>query len=1443
MATLSVGAGQQYTTIASAIAASKDGDVIAVQAGTYVNDFATINTKISIVGVGGFVKMVATQPIPNDKGILVATKDLTVENIEFVGASVYDQNGAGIRLEPGASLTVDNCYFHDCENGILTSNSGTGKVVIRNSEFADNGYGDGQSHGIYIGKIESLEVYDSYFHGTDIGHHIKSRAAVNVIEGNRIVDGDGGTASYNIDLPNGGVSTIRDNVIVQSPDSDNWAMIHFGGEGTPYANSSLLIENNVIQNFRDPAIGIDNDTSAVVQIANNQFYGLSQIATGANTQSGNTTLSSPATVDDGHPWAGPDPENTAPAAISDSASTMADQSVKIDLLKNDKDIDRDPLILNGVTQAANGTVTINADKTVTYTPKAGFIGTDTFTYTITDGKATDTAQVAVSVSKAGASILDKLELAPEDSWISLNTNLFKDVWTPSSLQTPGGSSNPSAVVFAWSGMAWDSARNDLIFWGGGHADYAGNEVYRWDSETGKWERGSLPSAIKSVGTKPGQYETVDGIDHAPIASHAYDTSEFLPIADRFVTFGGASFNTGGGFWSQAEGRYTGPYFWDPSKADPNKVGGLTGSGVDPNTPGGNMWENRDSLYLDGDGKYPGNTAYGFIDATTDYATENGKDVIYFGDLNLWKYTINDPKDASKDTYELIGRYNESFAGQGVGAVDLTHNVYVRTAEGKFTYWDLTTPGGSNHNFVPVDPSGQFDFGKLRNFGMDFDSRRGNFVLWDGGADVWILKPPATTGTTGWTLVRDPVEGLPGGPSVSGPFKGVIGKWKYVDELDVFMGVTDAVNGTVWAYKPKDWAPQDGGTAPPPPPPDPVPDPTPEPNPNPNPNPNPQPPPAPEPGPTPDPTPVPAPSSGTLNGTAGNDTLVGTRASQTVAGGKGDDVLTGGGGFDRFVINAGDGNDTITDYVSNRALNASGEGDTIRFVGAGMTAANMRLEQVGNDVVVTFDGVADTKLTVKNATPNSIDNQGGSVFGFIFDGQSTPTDSFDVLSYAQVYKRNAVSFLGDGSNRTSGFDDSNDVINGMGGNDTIFGRSGDDVLRGDAGDDRLDGGLGNDRLVGGAGNDVLIGGGGNDIAVFTGLWADYSIAKNGSAWTVKDLKPTIDGDDGTDTLTGVAKLQFADRIVALDGSSMPEPPPAPEPGPTPDPTPVPAPSSGTLNGTAGNDTLVGTRASQTVAGGKGDDVLTGGGGFDRFVINAGDGNDTITDYVSNRALNASGEGDTIRFVGAGMTAANMRLEQVGNDVVVTFDGVADTKLTVKNATPNSIDNQGGSVFGFIFDGQSTPTDSFDVLSYAQVYKRNAVSFLGDGSNRTSGFDDSNDVINGMGGNDTIFGRSGDDVLRGDAGDDRLDGGLGNDRLVGGAGNDTFVFARGYDLDSVMDFGAGDKLDLSAFGLENMTQLSQAANVTNADSAVVLDFGSGDRLTVFGLTKLTADQVIF
>ena len=99
--------------------------------------------------------------------------------------------------------------------------------------------------------------------------------------------------------------------------------------------------------------------------------------------------------------------NDPPNAVDDVATaiTMANP-ITITVLVNDSDPDGDPLTVIAVSTPANGTAVINGDYTVTYTPNAGFFGTDTFTYTISDGLLTDTATVTVTVNGAPVAVDD-----------------------------------------------------------------------------------------------------------------------------------------------------------------------------------------------------------------------------------------------------------------------------------------------------------------------------------------------------------------------------------------------------------------------------------------------------------------------------------------------------------------------------------------------------------------------------------------------------------------------------------------------------------------------------------------------------------------------------------------------------------------------------------------------------------------------------------------------------------------------------------------------------------------------------------------------------------------------------------------------------------------------------------------------------------------------------
>ncbi len=290
MATLTVGANQQFQHIADAVAAARDGDVILVQAGTYVNDFATVTHKITLQGVGGMVKMVATVPPTNGKAILTTDADVTVDHFEFSGAKVADKNGAGIRYDTG-NLTIANSYFHDNENGLLAAADAQGTITIKNSEFGHNGNGNGLTHNIYVGAVKQLTIQDSYIHDAVVGHEVKSRALNTTITGSRIQN-NAGNASYEIDLPQGGNALIQGNVIQQGANASNPVMIAFGEEGKLNPNSALSVRGNTVVNDKAGGVAVWNATTAPAAMDGNQIYGLGSTAKtlGTVTQTGTTAL-------------------------------------------------------------------------------------------------------------------------------------------------------------------------------------------------------------------------------------------------------------------------------------------------------------------------------------------------------------------------------------------------------------------------------------------------------------------------------------------------------------------------------------------------------------------------------------------------------------------------------------------------------------------------------------------------------------------------------------------------------------------------------------------------------------------------------------------------------------------------------------------------------------------------------------------------------------------------------------------------------------------------------------------------------------------------------------------------------------------------------------------------------------------------------------------------
>lgn len=407
------------------------------------------------------------------------------------------------------------------------------------------------------------------------------------------------------------------------------------------------------------------------------------------------------------------------------------------------------------------------------------------------------------------------QMAP-NSWQKLNLNSFASAMTPLDQRTDAY--RPLSQIYAWTGAAWDASRDNMYLWGSDYNGHESNEVYVFNATTGLWGRGSLPSQIT---TTNGYITTVDGVNNAPTAGETYDNVVFLNNVNRLGIIG---VSRDGQTWLTTTGQPTGPYFWDPAKANPNQVGGLTGSQVKPGTyttvTGGQMWQNRNNGNLINAGF--GKQAHG----TTDVVSVNGKDIVYVTDEfhNLWRYTVNDLNPAN-DTWQIIGgRTMGGESGWGSAAVDTNHNIYLTSLlTGAFGFWDLSKPGGSSGNReIKVIPT-LLDVGitvpDFRNFGIEFDPLQNAFTMWDGSSYVWLLRPPSVLDTngdtfadaaTGWTLDRLDVSGAP--PSIGSPYVGVYGKWNYLADYGVFMGVIDPATGDVFVYKPLATAVPEADTA-------------------------------------------------------------------------------------------------------------------------------------------------------------------------------------------------------------------------------------------------------------------------------------------------------------------------------------------------------------------------------------------------------------------------------------------------------------------------------------------------------------------------------------------------------------------------------------------------------------------------------------------------------
>src|SRR5262249_14631713 len=190
--------------------------------------------------------------------------------------------------------------------------------------------------------------------------------------------------------------------------------------------------------------------------------------------------------------------NHAPDAVDDTLTTPENTAGSVNVLANDTDPDGDPLFVTTPTPtAAHGTVACAAFGLCAYTPNAGFFGTDSFAYTISDGNGGfDTATVHITVTQTNH--------AP----VATDSTLTTDQDTPKDVTLQATDPDGDPLTFTIVG----GPSHGTLSGTGATRAYTPNAGYVGpDSFTFKANDGALDSNVATVSI------TVQHVNHAPDA--------------------------------------------------------------------------------------------------------------------------------------------------------------------------------------------------------------------------------------------------------------------------------------------------------------------------------------------------------------------------------------------------------------------------------------------------------------------------------------------------------------------------------------------------------------------------------------------------------------------------------------------------------------------------------------------------------------------------------------------------------------------------------------------------------------------------------------------------------------------------------------------------------------------------------------------------------------
>ncbi len=337
--------------------------------------------------------------------------------------------------------------------------------------------------------------------------------------------------------------------------------------------------------------------------------------------------------------------------------------------------------------------------------------------------------------------VDSLSQIEPGTWYEIPDSNLSTV-LPS--ETPFNQGGSKSIMTAWSGGAFDTDSGKLIVWGGGHADYSGNEIYTFDTNTQQWERPWGPTPNDLIQEHPSQ--SIEAyLDGNPSSRHTYAGLVYMP----------APYNS---LWAQ----------------------------------GGSRWRNGYDTYGTWQFDFDINQWLQLADAPdTRYGVAAVYDPITNHIFSRGRYYIN-KYDPETDVWTRLYNQDGGWPGGDSNAAiapDRRIIIYIGGEQIAPLYgvYDIET----DEYFVP-DFSGNTEILYGSAPGIAYHPPTDSVIAWNGGSSLYQLD----LDTWEWTAIEVTDNGtIPDNAATNGTY----GRFQYVPEHDVFI-VVNSIYSNVFAFK-------------------------------------------------------------------------------------------------------------------------------------------------------------------------------------------------------------------------------------------------------------------------------------------------------------------------------------------------------------------------------------------------------------------------------------------------------------------------------------------------------------------------------------------------------------------------------------------------------------------------------------------------------------------